>query len=101
MIKNKKHGEKIILFSFFADTVNYLEKVLPDSLKETIGNFKELSGFITGSSNNTENIVGRFSPKSKNYNPVALLSLRQKRSWIAFMRMITMNTMQPKPKCRK
>lgn len=65
-IKNN-HGEKVLVFSFFADTINYLRKNLPTVIKSYIPDFDSKSEFITGASKNIESIVGRFSPNSKNY----------------------------------
>jgi ERCC4-related helicase len=67
LVNKNKYGKKVILFSFFADTINYLGNVLPEIFKNSNLNFDKTSEFITGSSNNIDNLVGRFSPISKNY----------------------------------
>ena len=64
--KESQFGKKVLIFSFFADTINYLKDNLTPLLK-TIPNFKDDSAFLTGSSNDVNSIVGRFSPISKNY----------------------------------
>ena len=40
-ISSKKYGNKILVFSFFADTIDYLEKNLYHLLEKDISNFKE------------------------------------------------------------
>ncbi|GAA6237397.1 DEAD/DEAH box helicase family protein [Apilactobacillus micheneri] len=65
--KDNKYGNKILVFSFFSDTINYLKRTLPQLLKKEIPSFQNSSKFISGNSKNIENITCRFSPKSKNY----------------------------------
>jgi ERCC4-related helicase len=67
-IIENKYGNKIIVFSFFADTINYLRQNLNSLMLEFIPDFNEKAEYITGQSFNTENIVRRFSPISKKYN---------------------------------
>jgi ERCC4-related helicase len=62
-----KYGKKVLVFSFFADTINYLEKTLPNLFNDLIPDFKNKSAFITGSSSDAELKVRRFSPISKKY----------------------------------
>ncbi len=63
--KNKKAGEKILLFSYFTDTINYLEKRLPELIKDK--EFASKSAFLSGSNRTLlEDTVKRFSPKSTN-----------------------------------
>jgi ERCC4-related helicase len=64
--KDEQYGKKVLVFSFFADTINYLRDNLAPLLK-SIPNFNINAAFLTGSSNDINNIVGRFSPISKNY----------------------------------
>jgi superfamily II DNA/RNA helicase len=61
------YGNKVLVFSFFSDTIDYLENNLPD-LVSKIPDFKKRSAFITGNSVGTvESRARRFSPKAKNY----------------------------------
>lgn len=60
-----KHGNKVLVFSFFADTINYLKENLPGLV--SIDNFVLRSEFISGKSGSVEPIVRRFSPVSKKY----------------------------------
>ena len=64
---NKKYGRKIVVFSFFADTIKYLEETLP-GLITRIPDFKTRAGFVTGGSGaKVEQAARRFSPISKKY----------------------------------
>ena len=68
LLQDKKNGQKILVFSFFADTINYLSKTLPALLSNTIPDFEQRSVFLTGLDNqNTEDVACRFSPKAKKY----------------------------------
>ena len=64
---SKKYGRKVIIFSFFADTIKHLEnnfhKLYTDDEK-----FKKEAAFIIGGSQKVENIVQKFSPRSKKYD---------------------------------
>jgi ERCC4-related helicase len=63
--KNKKAGEKILLFSYFADTINYLEKRLPGLINDA--EFVTKSAFLSGANRALlEDTVKRFSPISTN-----------------------------------
>jgi len=64
--KTNKYGKKILVFSFFADTINYLRDTLPAMIK-SIPNFAQRSDFVTGQSGKASDIANRFSPKSKRY----------------------------------
>ncbi len=66
-ITSNKYGRKVLVFSFFADTIEYLEKNLYYLLEKDIPDFKEKSAFVTGNSNKIEQTVRRFSPRSKKY----------------------------------
>ena len=61
------HGKKVLVFSFFADTIKYLEENLPSLMKNAIPSFDQEAAFIHGNSRDVESIVGRFSPQSKKY----------------------------------
>jgi ERCC4-related helicase len=63
-----EYGTKILVFSYFADTINYLQEALPTLVKIT--DFKERSAFITGQTLKAEHIVRRFAPKAKKYKLV-------------------------------
>jgi hypothetical protein len=64
-LAQREYGTKILVFSYFADTVNYLQDALPKIVK--IPNFKERSAFTTGQTQKVEHIVRRFAPKAKKY----------------------------------
>jgi len=65
-VKNK-YGKKILVFSFFADTINYLKKNLSTLLEDSIPDFENKTEYVTGGTSKTEEIVRCFSPKSKKY----------------------------------
>ena len=59
-----EYGKKVLVFSYYADTIKYLERELPKYF--AIPDFKEKSGFVTGGSKATaDDLAKRFSPKSK------------------------------------
>ncbi len=61
--KSKKAGEKILLFSYFTDTINYLEKRLPELINDE--EFTSKSAFLSGANRGLlEDTVKRFSPIS-------------------------------------
>jgi ERCC4-related helicase len=63
--KSKRAGEKILLFSYFTDTINYLEKRLPELIQDI--EFTSKSAFLSGANRTLlEDTVKRFSPKSTN-----------------------------------
>lgn len=66
-MKDKKYGKKVLVFSFFSDTIDYLKETLPTLLEKELPNFSEQAVFVTGNSTEVENISKRFSPKSKKY----------------------------------
>ena len=61
------HGKKVLVFSFFSDTVEYLENNLPKIMNEEYPDFNKKAAFIHGQSKDVESLVGRFSPNSKKY----------------------------------
>lgn len=61
-LKNDLNNQKVLIFSEFADTVEYVYKKLIKSLPD-----KKIEA-ITSSSKNILEIASRFSPKSNNYN---------------------------------
>jgi superfamily II DNA or RNA helicase len=67
VIKNQKYGKKVLVFSFFADTIEFLQNELPNLVSQDLENFEKQAEFLSGKSNDVEHLVGRFSPNSKNY----------------------------------
>lgn len=63
----KKYGHKVLVFSFFADTINYLKSVSPKLFKDVDIDFVNHACFISGQSTEVNELVNRFSPKSKHY----------------------------------
>lgn len=63
----KKYGHKVLVFSFFADTINYLKDVTPSMFKDIDIKFVDHAGFISGQNSEVAELVNRFSPKSKHY----------------------------------
>lgn len=66
IISNGKYGKKVLVFSFFADTIDYLQKYGAEIFKDIDPNFNQHAGFISGQSK-VDSIVGKFSPISKKY----------------------------------
>lgn len=65
-LKSGKYGKKVLVFSFFADTINYLR----DNLEYIIGSQDDLlqkAEFISGQNARVDDVTKRFSPKSKKY----------------------------------
>lgn len=67
VLKEKKYGKKVLVFSFFADTINSLRDNLPQIIKKEIPDFDQRAEFISGMNTDIEKIVRRFSPKSKKH----------------------------------
>ncbi|HEU4966402.1 MAG TPA: SNF2-related protein [Candidatus Saccharimonadales bacterium] len=64
IIREQKAGKKVLVFSYFSDTVNYLRETLPSIIG--IENFSQKAAFTSGENKaNIESIVKRFSPISK------------------------------------
>lgn len=60
-----KSGKKFLLFSYFTDTIRYLEKRLPELLQDEA--FNARAAFLSGSNRSElEDVVKRFSPNSTN-----------------------------------
>ena len=66
-LESKKYGKKVLVFSFFSDTIDYLKEQLPIVLEERIPKFRERSAFVSGGTGKIEDIAKRFSPVSKKY----------------------------------
>ncbi len=67
VLKDGKYGKKVLVFSFFADTINSLKTNLYSIIKKDYPNFLNEAEFITGNNNNVEKIVRLFSPISKKH----------------------------------
>jgi len=64
IISEQKAGNKILIFSYYSDTIAYLAKTLPDLM--SVSNFDQKSAFVSGSTKNQLlQTVRRFSPKSQ------------------------------------
>lgn len=62
---DNKSGNKFLLFSYFADTIQYLEKRLPRLLQDD--SFNKRAAYLSGSNRSElEEVVKRFSPNSTN-----------------------------------
>lgn len=61
---DEKHGKKVLVFSYYADTIAYLQKEVGKHVN--IPNFEKRSAFVAGGSRNQANdLAKRFSPVSK------------------------------------
>ena len=65
VLESRKYGTKVLVFSYFADTINHLRKNLPSLLN--IDNFESRSEFISGRIKSVEKIARRFSPIAKKH----------------------------------
>lgn len=67
LVASGEHGKKVLVFSFFADTIDYLRETMP-ALMTDVPDFEVRSAFLTGSSGGkTEEIACRFAPIAKKY----------------------------------
>jgi ERCC4-related helicase len=62
--KEKPAGEKVLVFSYFADTINYLE----EKIKGKVVSEKEAAFVSTKNRLDADDYASRFSPKSKIYS---------------------------------
>jgi superfamily II DNA or RNA helicase len=63
--KDGNSGKKFLLFSYFTDTIRYLEQKLPQLINDEA--FQSRSAFLSGSNRSElEDVVKRFSPNSTN-----------------------------------
>lgn len=70
IIAEQPAGKKVLVFSYYADTINYLRTALPGML--TIKDFAVRAAFTSGENKQgIEAIVKRFSPQSKGGKPGA------------------------------
>lgn len=64
IISEQKAGKKVLIFSYYADTIKYLSEKLPGLISTP--DFGHKSAFVSGESKSqVEDIVKRFSPVSK------------------------------------
>lgn len=62
--KDKPAGDKVLVFSYFADTINYLE----EKLKGSVVSEKEAGFVSTKNRQDADDYASRFSPRSKIYS---------------------------------
>ena len=67
-VESGQYGKKVLVFSFFSDTIEYLRKNLPIVLAGRIPNFEKRAAFVSGNSGEVENTAKRFSPISKKHD---------------------------------
>ena len=67
ILDSGKYGKKVLVFSFFADTIKYIEQYGSSIFSDIDKDFDKHSGFIYGQGIDSENIAKRFSPNSKHY----------------------------------
>lgn len=64
IIKEQKTGKKVLVFSYYSDTIEYLKNRLPDII--TTQDFRQKSAFVSGNTKSqVEDTAKHFSPKSK------------------------------------
>lgn len=66
LVSSGNYGNKVLVFSFFADTVNYLK----DSLSELMGDvpdFEKRAAYISGNGGDVEESARKFAPNAKKY----------------------------------
>lgn len=64
--KQPKAGKKVLIFSYFADTIGYLKETLPNLVN--IDDFEERAEFVHGSVKDVDNLAKRFAPIAKKYD---------------------------------
>ena len=64
-LDENKYGKKLLVFSFFSDTIDHLRERLPEVLENRIPNFSKRAEFVSGNSASVEDVSKRFSPNSK------------------------------------
>lgn len=62
-----KYGKKVLVFSFFADTINYLKDNADQLFGDLCPDFLDHAGFISGQNSQVDKVVGLFSPHSKHH----------------------------------
>lgn len=68
VLSSGKYGKKVLVFSFFADTIKYLQENSQFLFGDIDPKFPEHSGFVSGQTGSVESTVRRFSPLSKHYS---------------------------------
>lgn len=65
LVKTDLAGNKILVFSYYADTIAYLENRLPQLIQQE--SFQTKAAFVSGhkSKSQTQTLVGRFAPRSQ------------------------------------
>lgn len=56
---------KVLVFSYFSDTINYLKEALPQLIEDK--GFADRAAFVVGGVPGTDRITRRFAPKAKKY----------------------------------
>jgi len=59
-------NRKILVFSYFTDTIRYLQDSLPALV--SVPDFQERAAFVSGGQAGIEKVAGRFSPRAKKYD---------------------------------
>ncbi len=68
LVSTGKYGKKVLVFSFFTDTIDYLRERMPSLMTNVVG-FETRSSFLTGSSGGSiEETARRFAPVAKKCN---------------------------------
>jgi hypothetical protein len=62
---NDPAKKKVVVFSYFSDTINYLEVALPALVKDQT--FGDRAAFVVGGMSGIDRITGRFAPRAKKY----------------------------------
>ncbi|MCF8783413.1 C-terminal helicase domain-containing protein [Rhodococcus ruber] len=62
---NDPAKKKVVVFSYFSDTINYLEESLQSCIKDK--SFGARAAFVTGGTSSIDQITRRFAPKAKKY----------------------------------
>lgn len=58
-------NRKVVVFSYFSDTISYLEEALPALINDK--GFGERAAFVVGGMSGVDQITRRFAPKAKKY----------------------------------
>ena len=66
MASNDPARRKVVVFSYFSDTIKYLEESLPSLVNDK--SFRDRAAFVVGGMSGVEQITRRFAPKAKKYN---------------------------------
>lgn len=66
LVNEGNYGKKVLVFSFFADTVNYLRDSLPELMTD-VPDFEKRAAYISGNGGNVEEAARKFAPNAKKY----------------------------------